>query len=450
MVVLVRSESVLLALCAAATAVLSCEATPRSSEPTPTGSGAASTSSDAAHPLCANCSLEAQPAASRADEVCCTATRTSVDPADPRAVALGVDRYVKWIEGGYDGPFRWRRSWGSTRAKGFDRQTRLQLTASVQGIEYVDQERSMDPSNPLLCPSVACDDYLDFDISVQVATEDGAINATADLHAATQTYTDSIVSTENPDLGAFTGKLDLGVAQVQSQKGGVATELQFSESGVQGILVPWISSQPMSEGGDAYSAPLVGEWPVPTCAGKGLPIGLDIALDSASGRTMRQLFADVSLQFDGMSVPASWGDGTRTEMTVGEPDGIEQACSDGATTGHVMTSLHFQTADGKVDEVLPAQFSLAWDTGGDTLVWGWLAQSEVLDKSSLRAIVGSLADGSSDQEAMIQAGGISSGPASWSIVGATGTPLAKASVQWCQGDCATSASTEASPQEPSP
>ncbi|HEU4576990.1 MAG TPA: hypothetical protein VFS67_01960 [Polyangiaceae bacterium] len=377
------------------------------------------------------------PEASRA--FCCVETRTSVDRQDSRAIGLGIDRYVKWIEAGYEGPFQWNRSWGSTAAKGFEAQTRLQFSASVERVEYVDEGKSEDfrNSNPLICPNVSCSSYLDLYIHVRVATADGAVSGEGDLHATTAVSAESLSGGADLPIAAFTGKLDLGVTPTERRTGGMLIALQFSDAGMQGSLTPWITGVDPSEGGVDYRGPLVGQWPVPTCMGKGLPIGLDTGLDSASGRTTRELFAEVTSQIRAMSTTASL-DRAITEMTVELPGEIDYACDNGPAGVNVMTSLHFRSTDGKLDEVLPTRFQLVWDPGAEPVVWSWQAQTEVLDKDSLEALAGPLAEGKSEREAMIVATGNNAVQGTWAVNGATGKPLTSLGVEWCSENCALS------------
>jgi hypothetical protein len=358
---------------------------------------------------------------------------------DSRAVALGIDRYVKWIETGYEGPFQWNRSWGSTSAKGFEAQTRLQFSASVQRVEYVDQTRAEDGNaNPYICSRLSCSGYLDLYTHVRVATADGAISGEGDVHATTAGSPEELIGWADLPIAEFTGNLDLGVTPSEPRKGGMSIALQFSEAGMQGSLTPWITRVYASEGGVDYQGPLVGQWPVPTCMGKGVPIGLDTGLDSASGRTTRELFAEVTSQIRAMSNAPAPLDRMSSEMTVGMPGEIDYACSDSPTRVNLMTSLHFQSTDGKVDEVLPAQFTLVWDPGEEPIVWSWQAQTEVLDKVSLEALVGSLAESNSEPEAMIVATGNSTVQGTWAVNGANGKPRASLGVEWCSEDCALS------------
>ena len=385
-------------------------------------------------PLCPDCTLNIEPSNLIVDRLyCCTATRTDVDANDPRALGLGVERDLRLIEAGYQGPFQWRRSWGSKRTRGFAAETGLQLVASVQAIQYVDQEPAPDPSNTLLCPQFTCDDYLEFGIHVEMATDDGAIRGGGDLLATA--YGSPLVVRGGAALpiATFSGQLDLGSLDVQPHSGGVLTAFEFSELGVQGYLFPWLGQYPEYPDFDPPqrdTGPVMGQWPVPTCVGRGLPLDVDVPLETWPGGTARHLFAQVTAELEAAAAaPATWSDGTTTEVAMHVVGQIDHACRDTPTRIHVTVPLQLQTSDRRIDQVFPAEFGIAWDAGETQLVWGWYTQSEVLDTASIQRIVGPIGQGMKAEEARVEATGqLQHG--SWSIIEKSGSPLRSKHLQW--------------------
>lgn len=364
---------------------------------------------------------------------CCTSTRTSVDRNDARARGLGLERDLSLIEAGYHGPFQWRSSWGSSRANGFEPETGLQLAASVQKIELVDQEPAPDTSNPLLCLHVTCDDYLEFGIHVEMATDDGAIRGGGDLGATAYGSPLVVRGVAALPLAAFSGKLDLGVREVLPHSGGVMTLLDFSDSGVQGWLFPWMGRYPQFPDFDPPyrdPGPLMGQWPVPSCAGKGLPIDVDLPLETWPGGTLRSLFARVTAELESASTAAAtWSDGTTTEVSMHVVGEIGHVCRQNPTGIQLEVPLQLQTSDGRIDQVLPANFGIVWDAGEELPVWSWQILSEVLDTQSIQGMVGPIGKGIKAQEARIEATGqLQHG--SWSITDKSGSPLRSKYLHW--------------------
>jgi hypothetical protein len=231
-------------------------------------------------PLCPDC--ESLSAADEAVSIgsrlnCCASERSAIASNDPRALALGVERYVRWIEAGYQGPLEWRRRWGSSALTGFEPLTRIELVARVEGIEWVRQTRSDSPSNPLLCPSIACDDYLELTIQTDMRTADGALAGSGTVRGSA--FSPAFV-TARADLpiADFAGALNLAGVDERPRVGGVFTSVTFFEGGVQGTLTPWVSELPFSPGSllsSLAAAPLPAMWPAKACRNADLPLDLD-------------------------------------------------------------------------------------------------------------------------------------------------------------------------------
>jgi hypothetical protein len=362
---------------------------------------------------------------------CCDATRSTTSLDDPRALALGAERYAGWIEAGYEGPFQWRRSWGATFASGYDAQTRLTLTANVDGLEYVDQERSLTPSNPYICPSIPCDDYLEFVLHVELATADGALSGGGELHARSLS-TGWLRSYGSLPITEFTGTLALGTEERPPRVGAIGASVSFSEHGVEGQVLPWIRES--SEGG--RSSELMGTFPTPACSGvvSGPMLTVDAVIPVAGGATVSELFESLIVPMEAKwSMPARWLDGTATELTATIVGGVEQACGEYPRIGF-WAPLHVQTADGRLDMTQRAISLVSWNNLGQPEILGWFVETEVSSSESLKAALGYSGILPEGLELMAKGSGSAAG-GQLSITGRDKS-IAPERLFWCaSGDC---------------
>jgi hypothetical protein len=367
---------------AAVAALFACETREQSSGPT---------GDLEPHPLCAECRAVAENTdISSSDLSCCTASRSALEAGDAKAAAFDVDRYVSWIEAGFDGPFTWRRSWGASSTSGYSTQTELALAASVEGVEYVAQEPYVDGRNALLCQSVSCEDYLDFRIRLDLAAADGSIAGQAEIHGRSQSFPEAVVAAGELPIANFSGSLDIGsVDEVQQQEGGIIAVITFSDHGAQGRISPWIGALAEDpQGVGVGGGPLEGRWPLANCVERGFPISIDEPFAAAESRSPSELFEEFARGFGSSRSPATWYDGTTTEVLAEIAGDFRQVCG-GGENPHLYYSvpLHLQTGDSRLDVVVDAELSLRWDAI-DGLLWTWRMETDVVDGLSMREIVG--------------------------------------------------------------
>jgi len=381
---------------------------------------------------CPDCRAEGTASSSQAPQeggLCCSGTRVPIDATDPRARALGADTFIASIQAGYAGPFAWRRSWGASRASGFDETTELRLSASVQGLEYVDLEP--DTSVPACSTPVRCDDALVFDIHVELETADGALAGAGDVHARAWTDQDLAYVYEGLPLRAFTGNLDLGVDAAPVRVGSLVLGIEVTSSGLQGRIQPFIRRVPNL----ASDAPVSGEWPAPSCFNRGLPVDMDAPLEPGPAGTARELFAGVVNELQAApAAPATWLDGTMTEVTVELAGDVTEACNDilrGSLGGsvNVQVPVHLATSDGRLDQTLPAWFRIDWSPGGGPPTWRWLSRTDVLDTAALQGLVADYQPDQEQLEANLTANG-SAASGMWRVAGQTEEVLDGLQLSW--------------------
>lgn len=384
-----------------------------------------------AHPLCPGCIAGGESTDFNGSGlVCCTeAARNAVSVDDPRALVLESGRYAEFIPANFASTLKWQRGWDSSGVTGYEQETVIELTSTIQRLEVVDQERAAEPSNPLICPNVSCDDYLEFTVNVDIATADGAIRGSGELQARSSEFGVLRAAGDLP-LSEFSGTLDLGVDVAQSSAGALTTELLFFQQGIQGMAMPRIRAQET----DRYFSPLSAMWPSPNCVGAGVPWDRDEPLSSMQDRTGREIFSDLIARMQPVAIaPAVWLDGSTTQVEVTALPEVEQVCV-GTAFNQLIAPLRVRTADGRVDALLSASFPVRWDpieglTGG-----AWTSETGVMDGQSIAQLVPSLSN-LGEAEVMLSAA-YNSEAGGLTVKANDGTLRVVEHLSWCpSGEC---------------
>ena len=233
----------------------------------------------------------------------CEYVREPID-LDDTSLGFAPREILAYVEGEHEIPMRWQEEPYAEheRATGFDEETMLQLeirNAEVSRVRATPTEEST--------PEAYCEDYLEIDVDVTLATADGAIAGEMEnvtIHTPTHHY--AYGHAVRP-LTNFSGTLDLHPDEARPHGGSLSLRLWLREGSVRGALTPslWYADESDSEGMPLRTSTVEAQWPADECPPSSLPLSGDDLLPGIADRTLDDLIDGARARMDAANPIAS-------------------------------------------------------------------------------------------------------------------------------------------------